>query len=138
MYRFYDHCCENIILKILQIIYFNTDMKAQGHVHVCSFVVLPSYWILGCILIVLWPTRNKEFSQYMCYIKGLKSTILNIYLTILNNKRKFQVVKTYKNFGSQEILKTWVDCYFYYRTCYKDNPNVQPAWQFIRRWMALN
>lgn len=138
MYRFNDHCCENIILKMLQIIYFNTDMKAQEHVHVCSFVVLPSYWILCCILIVLWPTSNKEFSLYMCYIKGLKSTILNIYLTILNNKRKFQVERTYKNFGSQEILKTWVDCYFYYRTCYKDNPNVQPAWQLIRRWMALN
>lgn len=105
MYRFYDHCCENIILKMLQIIYFNTDMKAQEHVHVFSFVVLQSYWILGCILIVLWPTRNKEFSQYMCYIKGLKSTILNIYLTILNNKRKFQVERTYKKLLFTRSLK---------------------------------
>lgn len=36
----------------------------------------------------------------MCYIKGLKLIILNIYLIILNNKRKFQVERIYKNFGS--------------------------------------
>lgn len=102
MYRFYDHCCENIILKILQIIYFNTDMKAQEHVHVCSFVVLPSYWILGCILIVLWPTRNKEFSQYMCYIKGLKSTILNIYHS--NNLKVLKKISGWENL--QKLLFT--------------------------------
>lgn len=104
MYRFYDHCCENIILKMLQIIYFNTDMKAQEHVHVyvCSFVVLPSYWILGCILIVLWPTRNKEFSQYMCYIKGLKSTILNIYQS--NNLKQLKKISGWENL--QKLLFT--------------------------------
>lgn len=102
MYRFYDHCCENIILKMLQIIYFNTDMKAQEHVHVCSFVVLPSYWILGCILIVLWPTRNKEFSQYMCYIKGLKSTILNIYHS--SNLKQLKKISGWENL--QKLLFT--------------------------------